>query len=231
MAFCLGIIPARGGSKGVIDKNIRPLSEIPLIVRTLQEADKAKFLDDFIVTTDSEKIKKVVEEAGFDVPFLRPMELATDTSKTVDAVRHAVDWYEKFKNPQVDYIVLLQPTSPLRWADDIDKGIQIITGQKTAHSLISCYDAIGVHPSIMYTTNPDGFLVPYDKAEKVTRRQDFQAVYVRNGALYITENVFFQKENRLICDSPCPLLMERSRSINIDDELDLILAETLLRQV
>lgn len=226
MSFCLGIIPARGGSKGVVDKNIRLLGGVPLIIRALQCAVNSVLLNDFIVTTDSLKIKNVVEDFGFTVPFVRPQELAEDQSKTIDAVLHALNWYENNYKHTVDYVVLLQPTSPLRLPSDIDDGIQILKKHENSSSLISCYVS-NEHPNIMYSINSDGVLIPYDNIGKITRRQDLDKVYVRNGAIYVAKRDFLMKNMQMICNQPVPLIMERERSINIDEELDLVLAESI----
>ena len=230
MSFCLGIIPARGSSKGVVDKNIRLLGGIPLIIRALQCATNSVLLNDFIVTTDSKKIKDVVEDFGYTIPFLRPQELAGDKSKTIDVVMHALNWYETNNKQHVDYVVLLQPTSPLRLPSDIDDGVQILKKNNKSFSLISCHVS-NENPNIMYNLSRDGVLIPYDNVGEITRRQDLDKVYVRNGAIYVTKRDFLIEKRRMICDQPVPLIMERKRSVNIDEELDFVLAESLYNQL
>ncbi len=224
----LGIIPARGGSKGVKNKNIRLLDGKPLISYTIEAALGSKLLDEFIVSTDSEEIKRTAVLAGAKVPFLRPKEISGDKSSSVQVVEHALDWFKKEQNRLFDYIVLLQPTTPLRTASDIDSAIDIIVNSQNSNCLISCCDASHVHPSIMYLEQ-HGVLSKYDKSAKMKRRQEFEPVYLRNGALYIVKVSYFDNENRLVDDKPLSYMMPRQQSINIDEEIDLLIAELLIR--
>ena len=125
----LAIIPARGGSKGLKGKNIKPLLGIPLINYTIQAAANSNLLNDFLVSTDSEEISKIAKEAGAWVPFLRPAELATDTSPTYQAIQHAIRFYESYKKCGVKNIMVLQPITPMRTAHDIDRAIEIYLGK------------------------------------------------------------------------------------------------------
>jgi len=119
----IGIIPARGGSKGIPGKNIRPVAGKPLIVWSIESAKKSVFLDHVIVSTDNERIAEISEHAGAGVPFVRPAELATDTARSVDVLLHAADWFAE-RGQRYDIIVCLQPTSPLRTAMDIDNALR-----------------------------------------------------------------------------------------------------------
>ena len=121
--FVLGVIPARGGSKGIKNKNIKELNGRPLINYTIEAAKNSANLDDFIVTTDSEKIATICRNAGANVPFKRPDDLATDTALAMDTIKHAVLKYEELKSINVDIVVMLQPTSPLRKSEHIDDAI------------------------------------------------------------------------------------------------------------
>lgn len=227
MSHFWGLIPARGGSKGVVKKNIRLLSGNPLINYTIGAAFQSTNLDSFLVSTDSEEIRDVALSAGAPVPFLRPDKFATDEASMVGTVKHALSWYENETGMRVDYIVLLQPTTPLRGADDIDRAIDLMKNSENNVSLISCYDASHVHPTIMYTYNGET-LKPYKKQHTFQRRQEFDKVFVRNGAIYIIERDYFLKNNKMVNDKPLLYLMSRERSINIDEEFDLVLAEFLL---
>ena len=120
----LGITLARGGSKSVPKKNIRPLLGIPLIAYTIAEAKKSKFITRYIVSTDSEEIKQVAIQYGAEVPFLRPANLATDNATSSDALQHAVDWVEKDEGQQYDFVVELMCTNPMKTVDDIDAAIE-----------------------------------------------------------------------------------------------------------
>ena len=225
--FFLGIIPARGGSKGIKDKNIRTLADKPLIAYTIEAARASMELGDCLVSTDSERIAGVAKEFGASVPFLRPAELARDESPTVDALVHAIGWYEREHGMRIHAVVVLQPTAPLRTAKDIDESIRLFR-EGRARSLFSCYAESTAHPVVMYL-EVDGLLKPLlgDK-DVVIRRQDFPPVYVRNGAIYIAERGLVLEERRIRDDRSRLYLMPRERSINIDEPGDFEEAERLL---
>lgn len=228
MSYFWGLIPARGGSKGVVRKNIRHLDGKPLINHTINAALLSKNLNSFFVSTDSEEICDVARAAGAPVPFLRPDEYSTDKAPMSDTVKHALLWFENDSGIKVDYIVLLQPTTPFRTAKDIDNAIEQMKQSCKPTSLISCYDASHVHPSIMYRYDGEA-LHPYLENHTFQRRQDFDKVFVRNGAIYIVERDYFVQSGKMVNDEPLLYLMERERSINVDEEFDLLLAEFLLK--
>ena len=120
----LGVIPARAGSKGVPDKNIKKLNGKPLIYYSIKEALKSKFITDLVVSTDSKEIQNISLEYGAECPFLRPAELATDTALAVPTIQHSVRYMEEMKGLKYDYIIMLQPTSPLRRYNDIDNSME-----------------------------------------------------------------------------------------------------------
>ena len=224
----LAIITARKNSKGIKDKNIKKINNIPLIQYTFEAAKNAKLITDIIVSTDSYEIKKLSKKFGIDAPFKRPAILSTSKASSIDVVEHALNWYEKNKKIKVDYIILLQPTSPLRSSSHIDQSITKILKNTSNHSLISCYDASHIHPSIMYTYRNDK-LIKYDKTQSNKRRQDFDKIFIRNGAIYIVRKKFFEKKKKIICDNPILYEMKRNESINIDEVIDLNIAELILR--
>ena len=227
--FVFGIIPARGGSKGVKNKNIRLVKNEPLINYTIEAAKKSQMLDKFIVSTDSEEIREVAIAAGAEVPFIRPSEYASDQASMVSVIDHALKWRENSSNLKVDVFVLLQPTTPLRSSKDIDLAIELILSNQEADSLISCCDATHVHPVTMYEF--DGkYMRWYTKNKKMIRRQEFPPTYVRNGCIYITRSNYFFNEKRLVNDTPLGYIMPRWRSVNIDDELDFRIAEYIYKQ-
>lgn len=230
--FVLGIIPARGGSKGIPGKNIVQLGGKPLIAYTIEAASQSTLLSDVIVTTDSMEIADVAKKFGASVPFLRPEEFATDQAPTILAVQHAVSEYEKFYETRVGIIVLLQPTSPFRNTEDIDTALRIfLSDSENTNSLISCYVADRVHPRIMYRPANVGHVEPYlmeDEGVKSQRRQDFNPLLVRNGALYIASRRLIFDESTLIGKTPLVYTMPFLRSMNIDDRDDLELSRLLL---
>jgi len=226
----LGIIPARSGSKGVKDKNIRMVAGKPLIAYTIEAAARSTLLTDCIVSTESERIAAIATQYGGTVPFPRPAELATDDAPTIDVLVHAVAAYEQMHSLHVDYLVLLQPTTPLRTAADIDSAIGLMQSMPEARSLITCYKATAVHPRIMYHRS-GSIMQPYlADGQSMTSRHVFEPVYVRNGAIYIADRRLVMEERRVMADNPIGHLMPRERSVNIDDYFDLFVAESILRE-
>jgi CMP-N,N'-diacetyllegionaminic acid synthase len=226
----LGIIPARGGSKGIPDKNIRIICGKPLIAYTIDVAKKSKLLSDVIVSTDSDRIAKEAFRNGIDVPALRPAELATDTATTLEVVKYEVEKYESLHKIIIDCIVILQPTCPLRTESDIDCSIDLFNKNPQAQSLISCCEANNVHPKVMYKKGTNG-LIPYLGHNYIgERRQNFDNIFIRNGAIYIcTKSLAFEK-NILVNYETLGYVMPKERSVNIDDMVDLELAEFYLKR-
>lgn len=225
--YILGIIPARGGSKGIPDKNTFPLKGRPLIGYTIEAAKGSRLLDDFFVSTDSEVIARVSRAEGAQVPFMRPKELAQDDTPTAAVLQHAVKWYEEKHCLNVTAVVTLQPTTPLRLASDIDGAISLFVNNPEADSLITCYEAVATHPRYMYTRE-DERVIPLRKERSLLGRQEFEPVYVRNGAVYITCRDLIMEEGRIMGDKPLGYIMPRERSVNIDEPFDLELALFLL---
>ena len=214
------MIPARGGSKGIPNKNLIQLAGKPLLTYTLKAALASKCLREFVVSTDSEEIATVARESGVTV-IMRPAELARDRSPTLDAVVHALEQREFQTGTRYNAIVLLQPTSPLRKAVDIDNSIELFQKHPEAESLISCYDATAYHPEIMYRRD-ESFLSRYvGDSHPQRRRQDFESVYIRNGAIYIASRRLLLEERVMIGSRPLGFLMSRRASINIDEPEDL----------
>ncbi|MFH1101119.1 MAG: acylneuraminate cytidylyltransferase family protein [Methanobacteriota archaeon] len=227
----LGIIPARGGSKAIPKKNIIPLAGKPLIQYTIDAALHSKMITKVIVSTDSKEIATLSKKLGAEVPFIRPKHLATDTAKTLDVTIHAIHQMEKKDKKTYDIAVLLQPTTPLRKSKHIDEALQLlIKHKKDTDSVISVVDVGANHPLRMKRI-VNGILVNYiDQGHEDTRpRQHLPPVYIRNGALYIawrdvllTGSITGKKSRAY--------LMPPEYSINIDTNLDIPLAEYLLRK-
>jgi CMP-N-acetylneuraminic acid synthetase len=226
MTFTLGIIPARGGSKGIPKKNIRMIAGKPLIAWTIEAALNAATLDAVLVSTDDVEIAKVAGTYGLPTERLRPVVLSGDTARTVDVLAYEIEEFEKSRQVQVSDIVLLQPTAPLRTAADIDASCAIYK-RTAARSLISVYDASHVHPSIMYTKQGEA-LALYEQGKAPVRRQDMAPVFVRNGAIYITDRDLVMNEKLVMTETPAFYEMPRERSVNVDEIYDLALAEWAL---
>ena len=223
----LGIITARGGSKGISKKNIKNLVGKPLIAWTIEEALKARKLDRVIVSTDSQEIAYIARGFGAEVPFIRPDHLSQDDSSHVDVLIHAIKWFDTNEpNYQFEYFMLLQPTSPLRTNKDIDKSIELIQ-KKNVESVVSICESI-THPYLMKVIDK-GNLVDYTKKPKgYIRRQDFPNVFQLNGAIYLIKTEVFRKEKTLFLSKTCAYEMGIEQSIDIDTDVDFEYAEFLL---
>ncbi len=219
----LAIIPARGGSKGIIHKNIVDLSGKPLISYTIEAGKNSKYCDYVMVSTDDVNIAKTARLYGAEIPFLRPSELASDTAKTVDVIVHAVTELRKIKN-EYDVLVLLQPTSPLRTAQDIDAAIE-------KFFIFDCLPLVSVcevedSPVLIRSIEREK-LVSILGGTSTCRRQDMPLFYKVNGAIYIN-SISEISSSTSFNDNPIPFIMKKSHSIDIDEEIDLVKAKYYL---
>ena len=221
----LALIPARGGSKGIKDKNIIDLCGKPLIAYSIECGLHSKYIDAVVVTTDSEKIAEVSRQYGARVPFLRPAEFAQDTSTTLEAVLHAIKTLKEM-GETYDAHVLLQPTQPLRTSEDVDKAIEtyFANGEE---DLISV-SKVSEHPLLMRTIDENGRLHPV--LQNVTvRRQDMPPYYRLDGCIYIN-NMKCLDENTNFAANSVPYVMPPERAVDIDELLDLKVAEYYLNK-
>jgi len=215
----LALIPARGGSKGIINKNIIDLCGKPLIAYTIEAAVKSRYIDDVVVTTDSRRIAEVALEYGAQVPFLRPEALASDTSKTIDAVLHAISTLEN-QGKKYDILVLLQPTQPLRNEDDIDSSLELCVEKKGGVVSVS---EVGDHPILIRQIDEDGILNKMLAVDSTVRRQDMPTYYRVNGCVYVND-ISEVNEDLSFNDNRIPYVMPRERAVDIDEPVDLCVA-------
>jgi len=222
----LVIIPARGGSKGVPKKNIKLLGGKPLIYYTI-EAAKAVFEDQFIcVSTDDLEIKKVVEQTGLKIPFLRPAELATDTAGTYEVLLHALNYYENLEYFP-DTIILLQPTSPYRTAEHIKEAIKFYT---TEIDMVVSVKETKSNPYFnLFEEDVDGFLKK-SKESDYTRRQDCPKVWEYNGAVYVINVESLKNTTINKFKKVKKYVMDELSSLDIDSEMDLKFVELLIKK-
>jgi len=221
----LAIIPARSGSKRLPNKNILPLAGKPMLLWTIENALKSKYLDEIVLSTDSDEIINIVRDYNIKV-IKRPSELASDTAKMVDVIKHVIENEDR----KYDFIILLQPTSPLRKEYHIDEAIERII-KLNADAIIS---VCGVDYSPLWcNTLPDDLSMENFLSDDIKdkRSQDLPKFYRLNGAIYIcktdkfiSENTFFLKKNVYA------YIMDRLSSIDIDDEIDFKLAELILKE-
>jgi N-acylneuraminate cytidylyltransferase/CMP-N,N'-diacetyllegionaminic acid synthase len=222
----IAIIPARGGSKGLPGKNIRPLNGKPLIAYAVEEGLKAKHIDRVIVSTEDEEIARIAVEYGAELPFMRPAELATDTAMAVDNYIYTINRLEKEGGKPIDSFVVLQPTSPLRIAEDIDGAVDLFE-QKSADSVVSyCREA---HPVTWhkYLDEEGRFVNIFEDTLK--NRQDNRVSYYPNGAVYVFKTTII-RERKYFTDKSYAYIMPRIRSVDIDFIEDFEYAEFLLKR-
>lgn len=224
----LAMIPARGGSKGLPGKNIKPICGKPLIVWSIEQALKSKHVDRVLVSTDSEEIAQTARKGGADVPFLRPPELALDSSPTSDAIMHALEWLEN-KGEFYEYLVLLEPTSPLRKAGDIDKSLGLLAENGSADSLVSVGKVHTEHPMIVKRIS-GGYVTPYmEDIAKIHQRQQADDAYFPYGVVYMTRISAFKEKRTFYTDKTLPYFIERWQNYEIDDEIDFVVIENILQ--
>lgn len=218
----LAVITARGGSKGLPGKNIRPLAGVPLIGWSIRAARGSALVDRTIVSTDDENIARVARECGGEVPFIRDAKLAGDATPSLDVVLDALD-----RVPGFDIVVLLQPTSPLRTSDDVDGAIRLCI-EKGAPTCVSVCEA-DKSPYWMYTVSADARMNPVLPAEnRATRRQDLPTVHVLNGALYVARVNALRNTRAFVTGDTVAYPMPKTRSVDIDTATDFLVAEHLL---
>ena len=223
----LAVIPARGGSRGVPKKNIRPVKGKPLIIYTIEVAKRCEVITDLVVSTDDPEIRKISTNYGVEVPFIRPADLATDTALAIPTIQHSVRMMEKKKKTVYDIVVMLQPTSPLRSVNDISESLQLLL-DSDADGIISVVQVNNFHPMKMKKII-EGFLVNYEKPPvENPPRQLLPPVYIVNGAIYATKRDTLMKNDSFIGKKCLPYIMPEERSVNIDSILDFKLIENII---
>jgi CMP-N,N'-diacetyllegionaminic acid synthase len=227
----LGVVTARGGSKGVPGKNIKPLGGKPLIQYTIEAAAQCEFITDLVVSTDSADIAAIARACGGLVPFLRPPELAADATPHLPVLQHAVREMELRSGRTYDYVVTLQPTSPFRLPQDIDETIALLISSK-ADSAVSVCEVDGAGHPVKAKRFDGRRLLPYclDEIEG-TRRQDLVPAYKRSGAVYVSRRELLMKANRFYGEHVVGHIVPKERSVDIDTPLDWVIAEYMLAQL
>ena len=224
----LAIIPARAGSKGIKDKNIIDLNGKPLIAHSIEVGLKSKYINKVVVSTDGEEIAKVAKEYGAQVPFLRPKYLASDTAKTIDSVIHCIEMLKR-QGEEYDYMVLLQPTQPLRQAWHIDEAIELIL-EKDEEALVSV-SKVKDHPILMRTIDSNGYAINLLEGSSTKRRQEFPDFYKVNGAIYINKINENLNNDTSLNDNKLVYVMDEKYDVDIDEMLDLQIAELAITAI
>ena len=224
----LAIIPARGGSKGILRKNIINVNGKPLIQYTIDSAKKSKYIDRLVISTEDAEIASIAVRCGAEAPFLRPIELAKDETKTIDVL---IDVIKKLEGLgyKYDYMVLLQPTQPLRETFHIDEAIEMII-DKNKDSLVSVSE-VSEHPILMRTVDEKNETRSLLGQRSDIRRQDFSKVYKVNGAIYINKLNNKFNTNTSLNDNKLAYIMDKKYDLDIDEPEDLDLLVIRLKGI
>jgi len=219
----LAVIPARGGSKGILRKNIREIAGKPLLAWTIEEARKSRYIDRLILSSDDDEIIGVAESWDCEVPFVRPSELAQDDTPGVEPVLHAIRIVSGY-----DLVVLLQPTSPLRTVADIDACIEIcVDGKSNACVSVTIPDK---SPYWMYELDKQSRMTSLLRTELIPRRQDMPTVVALNGAVYVAKCDWLLSSRSFLTSETLAYVMPKDFSIDIDTEFDLRMVEFILKE-
>ncbi len=224
----LAIIPARSGSKGLKNKNIKSLAGHPLMYYSIRASIDSDVFDEVMVSTDSQQYADIAKECGASVPFLRSEEMSSDTATSWDMVEEVLDKYEEI-GKHFDTICLLQPTSPLRSALDIQNAYRLYNDKK-ANAVVAVCQA--EHPPMsLGTLDADGGLGHFVSREGIGRRQDYKSYYRINGAIYFVDVKSLRADHYIYKENSYAYIMDSDRSIDIDSEFDFRLAEFMLDEV
>jgi CMP-N,N'-diacetyllegionaminic acid synthase len=225
----LAVIPARGGSKGLPGKNIRPLAGLPLLAHSLECARRSKRIARVVVSTDSEEIAKVAKAHGGDVPFMRPPELAQDSSPMMPVLAHALATVEKLEGRKFGALVLLDPTSPGRLPEEIDSAIELLAGDGECRGVVACSKPT-FNPFWVGVVEKRGYLAAaFEGGDKYERRQDVPPFFRINGSLYVWRSDFVREAPETWLKFPHRMLeLPELRAFSIDDLNEFRVAESLI---
>lgn len=220
----LGIIPARGGSKGVKRKNIKLLDGLPLISYSIQAAKESKLLTNFIVASEDDEILDIAK--SFESPIFKRSEInSLDQSPVTDVVSEVLSNLED----NFDVIILLQPTAPIRTGKDIDNVITLFLNDIELNNVVSVVQLEDIHPARMYTLNETDEMISLQLENEIKRRQELEKVYLRNGSMYAVKTAYFMKTNQLMGIPKKAYVMPESQWLNIDTERDFLLADGIIK--
>ena len=227
----LAVIPARSGSKGLPGKNIKELCGKPLIAWSIDAAKESKYIDKIVVSTDSDEIAEIGRKYGAEVPFMRPAELARDTSSTYEVLEHVISTLRE-RGDCYHFLILLEPTSPLREASDIDSSLETLEKNiKRAESIVGVCEVEATHPEFLIGINPQGLLIPYRKKDfsGISRRQDLSKLYFFEGTIYISTVEALFKYRGFYHEKTLAYIVPKWKAFEVDDIIDFLCIETMLR--
>jgi CMP-N-acetylneuraminic acid synthetase len=226
----LGLIPARGGSKGLPKKNIFPLCEKPLIAWTIEQALNSRYIDKVFVSTDDPEIANVSRKHNAEVPFLRPEEFARDNSPTIDTIIHALDYFDRNNDPH-QILALLEPTSPLRKKGDLDNAISLLIDSSSVTETVVSLGEVHLENPFITKVIDRGFVKPLIKNEShlIFQRQQLPKVYFPYGVIYAATAKTLRKEKTFYQETTIPYFIERWQNYEIDDIYDLSCIEAIMK--
>jgi|TARA_B110000027_G_scaffold18578_1_gene19308 CMP-N,N'-diacetyllegionaminic acid synthase len=225
----IGIVPARIGSKGLKFKNLKKLNSKPLIFWPIKTLKKSKYIDKIILNTDSKKIRDLGIKMGAEVPFLRPKYLASDKSKISDTIIHTIRYFEK-KKIFYDYLLLLEPTSPLTTTEDIDNAIEVLEkSKKNADALVSIAENVTAHPKFCVKLDSNQMIKTYDTKFYNINRQELDKTYFYSGNFYLSKVNTFIKKKTFYHNKTKAIISSKVKSFEIDDKLDFFIVEKIMK--
>lgn len=228
----IAIVPARQGSKGLAKKNIIDFLGKPLLVWSIEAALQSKYVDRIIVSTDSTEIAGVGEKFGADIPFIRPSYLSEDNSTSVDVICHAIEFMSEELGENFDFVILLEPTSPLRTSEDVDLALEKLIGSPDARSLVSVGESESQHNKLQFNITESEFISVEPSSKKFVhvRRQDLARSYFLDGSIYLSYIHTLFEIASFVHAKTLTLSLPKWKNIEIDDEYDYFMALALGRK-
>lgn len=227
----LAVVPARGGSKGLKRKNVKELAGHPLVSYPIRTALTCKYVDRVIVSTEDAEIKVVAEDYGAPVPFLRPAELAVDTASTFSVLDHVLTELSQ-RGETYEYLVLLEPTSPLTESKDVEAALERLDSSRDlADAMVGICRMESQHPAFAATLASDGRIKPYLEGgfERLGRRQDLTELYFFEGSVYVSDTVALRRNRGFYHERTLGLVMPKWKAFEVDDLVDWICIEAILQ--
>jgi CMP-N,N'-diacetyllegionaminic acid synthase len=228
----LALVPARRGSKGLPMKNIRLLHGKPLLAWPIEAARGSRHVDRVVISTDDAEFAALAINAGADAPFLRPAELASDTAPSIGFILHAIDTLEA-AGDHYDYLVLLEPTSPLTEGHDVDAALETLVARRAdADAIVGVSALVSSHPAFAVRLDAKGLARPFAAPSfgQLPRRQDIEPLYSLDGSLYASTTEALRREHGFCHERTLPYVTPRYKSFEVDDLVDFICIEALLAQ-
>lgn len=225
----IAIIPARGGSKGLPNKNIKILNGKPLIAWTIEQALCAKEIDEVVVSTDCPDIAAIAEDYGALVPFLRPEILSSDVATSYSVVEHCLNFYSTELNKNFDIVAMLEPTQPLREPEDLSVMCDLLVASYENFDAVMCVGECSQHPSLVFDIAETGYLVGYEEyASKASRRQDHSVLYYPSGTFLIKTRELLSKKSFYL-PRTAAYKLQRHQCFEIDDIYDFLAVENIMK--